>query len=211
MDRKQWIYYGILLVTEAGLIGLLVFVNILLSNQIESVRRDVAIESLTLEANLEKAVDQGVLQAELDRRSHDIERLRVMIPDQDGIGDVIGAMERGAQSRGLAIQIPKIESKEAVIKPGQPVKPQAGLQEVKITVVVDGGEKEVIGFWHEIENMSYLTGVIGFDLQAERTRSSSSSSPVNPTAQAPSVGATVIPPKEARLMLEVLLSIKGKV
>ena len=208
LDRKQWTYYGVLRGAEVILIALLLVMVYMISDQIKTVRREVAVESLNLEANLATAVEQGVLQSELERRNHDIGRLNAMVPERDNIDAVIEQMESAARNRELTIQIPSVANNALPGKAGETAKPVGKWQEVRMSVVVSGEETGVMEFWHEIENMVFLTGVVDFDLIADRSRQPSRNDAINPTLSAPE--AEIKESRDgAKLTLEVLVSTKN--
>src|SRR3989344_2922815 len=159
MSRKKGINQVLVRVLELAMVGGLGLVVVGLSRQISAVRTKVAEERLILEASLAGADERGVLQSELERRQHDVDRLTKMIPRHEEMDVVIAQLEEEAKQQGVAITIPSVE-RNAKVK-GEVEQPvvatQGQLEEVKVKIIVQGGVTNLLNFWQVVEHLPYLT------------------------------------------------------
>ena len=168
LTKKQLTVYLVWRAMEIVLVLVLIGLVMMVSQQIQSVRRTVAAERLTLEASLRGAVRIGTLRAEIARRQHDIERIKVVIPDQNNIGNVVSVLEAEADNNKVSVTVPNIIKVMEVDEANQEL-PQTGpLQDIKLTVKVVGSPNNVLQFFHAVENAPYLVGVKSFKIGSEQ-------------------------------------------
>ncbi len=162
--KKQLTVYLAWRAVEIGLVVMLIGLIAVLSQQIQSVRRTVLIERLTLESSLKGAVRIGALRAEMAKRQHDIQRIMDMVPGQNNIGDVLSALEREANNQQVSMTVPSLIKVMGADKAGQEISAAGPLQDIKLKVKVEGPPNNVLQFFHAVENLPYLVGVTGFKL-----------------------------------------------
>lgn len=208
-SRKQWRNQILARVLELTVVGGLVVVVVILSQRISLVRTQVAEERLTLEASLAGAVERGVLQSELERRQHDVDRLTKMIPRQEEIDVVVAQLEAEAKRQQVVITIPSVE-RNISAKGGteRPVAAPKQLEEVKVKIIAQGGVANLLNFWHAVEHLPYLTGVVEYNLLGQDRPAVVGSAPLGPLTGPPGTPEIVVEERpEARLELLMLISV----
>jgi hypothetical protein len=190
------------------LVGVIVFLDV----RIQEVRRQIFIAKEMINQGLGNLTKESAIRMELEKRSHDIDRIKSFVLKRDSVGDYITVLENEAARRGLDLRIPSVEEEVIIDDNGKVVEPKGDLKQVRMELSVSGGAEELLGFLSAVEYQSYLAGVASWDLVTGNDVAAVGSAPVSLRAGVLAMpgdreGEVSPSQPQARMGMEILLSI----
>ena len=151
-------------VAGALAVVILIIAVVFLNMKIQSVRRQIDISKETISLSLGNLARESALKAELERRAHDLDRIRAFVLKKESVGDYISALEAEASRLGLDLSIPAIDEERVVDENGEVIEQSGVLKKVRMKANVSGGTVEMLNFLNAVEYQPYLSGVVGWTL-----------------------------------------------
>ncbi|MEK7557094.1 MAG: hypothetical protein AAB538_03900 [Patescibacteria group bacterium] len=137
---------------------------------------------------------QGSLNAEIEKRAFDVERIRSFVVGKEQLAQVVSEIENVGRSMAVAARIPTLEEKQILDENGSVVPPSGPLLDVRLKIVAVGNPKQLLKFLYAIEHMQLLTYFESWRLDASETTARNQAAALQP-------GATVAAPASERALL----------
>jgi len=199
-------------VAGAVTVVVLVVVIVFLNATIQGVRREIYIAKEMINHGLGNLAKQSALRAELEKRSHDLDRISSFVLERESVGDYIGVLEAEASRLGLTLRVPEVSEEQSFDANGQLIEQSGIFEKVRIKVQVTGNPSKLLNFLSAVEHEAYLSGVVGWKMLAESGMVTSGISPTTLRATSLSgpggVGEKeLVREPQGRMEMDVLLSI----
>ena len=149
-----------------GAVCIMLVFAVFLSQLIRDVRGQIAGQYMKIDQSMNNIAFDAVLEEEVDKRSNDIDRIKMLVVHRDEIGQVIGELEREAKKYGVELRVPSVKE-EVKLEEEEPVEVSGLWREVRMSLVVIGSPEDLLGFLHAVEHEPYLMTAVAWRLEAQ--------------------------------------------
>lgn len=104
----------------------------------------------------EVAARQAALEAEVEKRARDVERVEAFIITKEQLARLVGEIEDVGRELSVQVSIPTVEEKQLLNDQGAPTPPTGPLVDVRLKIVAVGSPKKLLSFLHALEHMQKL-------------------------------------------------------
>lgn len=163
--------------------------------------------SARLEQVPEQASARAMLAAELQKRTHDIDRLQAFVVPRHRVGEVVTALEAAGQEQEADVRVVRVVEEPVYGPDGNLITPTGPFVDVRLSVIAFGQPVGLLRFLHAAEHLPYLATVREWRLaSADATRLPAGSQALSPARE---LGTPSAAPKQVAYQLElsVVLSI----
>ncbi len=137
---------------------------VFLDAKIQETRKKIYISKETISQGLSNLSKESALRLELEKRSHDLDRIREFVLKRESVGDYITALEREASRLDVDLHIPSVGEEIIFDSNGNTVEQEGVLKKVRIKINVSGDKIKLLDFLNSVEYQPYLSGVVGWKM-----------------------------------------------
>jgi len=144
------------------LIVFLVGISVWLVYTVRLTRAEVRQQGEVLERLPEEESRRVMLRGELERRRHDIERIKALVARRDQVGEVVNRIKAEGLARDIDVRVVQVvenvEDEEGSTGP---------FKDVRLKIVGFGDPENLLDFLHASEHLPYLVSVFDWRVSTE--------------------------------------------